>query len=102
MNAPWAPYDPNKITVNNTTFAQTVAIDVKEPWYYPSEAILDLRLAKDFRIGGRTLNFALDLLNAFNAAVPSYIGEGNIQPVGRVTTVTIPSRTLRLNIRFDF
>lgn len=102
QNSPWAPVDPNRITVNTATFAQTVAIDVNDPWYYPSEAILDLRLAKDFKIGGQRLNVALDLLNAFNANVPSYIGEGNIQPVGRVTTVTIPSRMLRLNIRFDF
>jgi hypothetical protein len=102
QNSPWAPVDPNRITANTSTFAQTVAIDVNDPWYYPSEAILDLRLARDFKISGNKLNVALDLLNAFNAAVPSYVGEGNIHPVGRVTTVTIPSRTLRLNIRFDF
>lgn len=103
VNSAWGAPDPSKITVNNTTFAQTVAIPVKDPWYYPSETILDLRLARDFKIGGRrTLNVALDVLNAFNAATPSYIGEGAIQAVGRVTTVTIPSRTFRLNVRFDF
>jgi hypothetical protein len=103
LNNPWAPVDPNKSTMNNGTFCNVVAIDVKDPWYYPDEKILDLRLAKDLRIAGkRTLNVALDFLNVFNENVPSYIGEGNIQPIGRVTSVTIPSRMFRLNVRFDF
>jgi hypothetical protein len=101
-NNPYGAVDPNKATTNNGTFCRTVAIDVKDPWYYPSEAILDLRLARDFKIGGNKLNVALDWLNALNADVPSYIGEGALHPVGRVTSVTIPSRMLRLNIRFDF
>jgi hypothetical protein len=102
-NSPWAPVDPNKSTINNSTFAQTVAIDVTKPWYYPSEAILDLRLSRDFKIGGsKSLNVALDLLNVFNENVASYIGEGSLQPVGRVTSVTIPSRMFRLSVRFDF
>jgi hypothetical protein len=102
MTSRWAPPVEGYVTSDDTAWTKVVAIDVKDPWYYPSEAMLDLRLAKDFRIGGRTLNVALDVLNAFNTATPSYIGEGNINEVGIVTAVTIPTRTFRLNIRFNF
>lgn len=97
------PWGTGLVITNNGTFARTVAIDVNEPWYYPAEKILDLRLSKDFRMADYgTLNIALDFLNVFNENTPSFIGEGGVQPVGRVTSVTIPSRKIRLNVRFQF
>jgi hypothetical protein len=102
--ATWmGPSPPPGTVVTLSGGARIPAIDAKDPWYLPSEKILDLRVGKDFKLGGYgSLNLAVDVLNVFNEAIPTGVGEGYIAAVGRVKGVTYPSRKIRLSLRYDF
>ena len=82
-----------------------VSIDPKDPWYLPSETVLDLRLDRGFRLADvGTLRVALDFLNVFNEGAVTNVGYGGeMEPViGKVSGITYPSRKLRLSVRFLF
>jgi len=96
-------YPPGSVINTGDNFI--VAIDPKDPWYLPSEAVLDLRLDKAIKLGDfGSLRLALDILNVFNEDAITNAGYGGAHEplIGRASGITYPSRKLRLNILFQF
>jgi len=102
QHSPWAD-PPGGVIISGGN--RVVSIDPKDPWYLPSETILDLRLDRAFRIADfGTVHLALDILNVFNESAVTNAGYGGeIEPtIGRVSGITFPSRKIRLSLRFQF
>lgn len=94
---------PNSVITSGGNFI--VSIDPKDPWYLPSEKILDLRLDRAFRLADYgNIHLSLDILNVFNENAVTNAGYGGeMEPViGLVSGLTFPSRKLRLSVRFQF
>jgi len=92
-------------SIINTGDNYIVAIDPTDPWYLPSEIILDLRFEKSFRLAGYgSLRLSMDILNVFNEAAVTNAGYGGAHEpeVGRVSGITFPSRKFRLSVGFEF
>ncbi|NIO20561.1 MAG: TonB-dependent receptor [Candidatus Aenigmarchaeota archaeon] len=104
VHSPWGN-PPGSVVLPHSGTDFVVSIDPKDPWYLPSEYLLDLRVEKTFSLAGYgSLNIALDILNAFNedAVVNAGYG-GEMEPIiGMVSGLTFPSRKFRLNVRFLF
>ncbi len=103
----WPSWNPSRPpgSVVNTGDNYIVSIDPKNPWYLPSETILDLRLEKAVRMSNYgSIRVALDVLNVFNESAVTNAGYGGaIEPeIGRVSGLTFPSRKFRLSIGFEF
>lgn len=99
----WGGKPPGSVI--NTGDNYIVSIDPNDPWYLPSEMILDLRLDKSFAISDYGyIRVSLDVLNLFNEDAVTNAGQGgSIEPViGRVSGLTFPSRKARLNLSFEF
>ncbi len=82
-----------------------VSIDPNDPWYLPSQKVLDLRIDKGFALSDfGTVRIALDLLNALNEDAVTNAGYGGAHEpqIGRVSGVTYPSRKIRLSLSFQF
>jgi hypothetical protein len=91
--------------VITTGGSHIVSIDPNDPWYLPSEAVLDLRLDKGFALSDYgTLRIALDMLNALNedAVVNAGYGGAHEPIIGRVSGITYPSRKIRLSLSLQF
>ncbi|NIM90941.1 MAG: TonB-dependent receptor [Candidatus Aminicenantes bacterium] len=91
--------------VITTGGSHIVAIDPNDPWYLPSETVVDLRLDKGFALGDYgVIRAALDVLNVFNEDAVTNAGYGGAhEPVlGRVSGLTFPSRKIRLSLSFQF
>jgi len=91
--------------VITTGGSHVVSIDPNDPWYLPSEIVLDLRLDKGFALGDYgVLRAALDILNVFNEDAVTNAGYGGaMEPIlGRVSGLTFPSRKIRLSLSFQF
>jgi hypothetical protein len=91
--------------VITTGGSHIVSIDPNDPWYLPSEAVLDLRLDKGFALSDYgTVRIALDMLNALNedAVVNAGYGGAHEPIIGRVSGITYPSRKIRLSLSFQF
>jgi hypothetical protein len=91
--------------VITTGGSHIVSIDPNDPWYLPSETVLDLRLDKGIALGDYgVLRAALDVLNVFNEDAVTNAGYGGAhEPIlGRVSGITYPSRKIRLSLSFQF
>ncbi len=96
-------YPPGSVINTGDNFI--VAINPKEPWYLPSETVLDLRLDKSIKVRDfGSIRLALDILNVFNEDAVTNAGYGGAHEpqIGRVSGITYPSRKLRFNILFQF
>lgn len=103
--AEWSFPDRPPNSVITTGGNYIVSIDPKDPWYLPSETILDLRIDRAFRLADfGSLHVALDILNVFNEDAVTNAGYGGeMEPVvGKVSGITFPSRKFRLSARFRF
>ncbi|MFP4081385.1 MAG: TonB-dependent receptor domain-containing protein [Candidatus Aminicenantes bacterium] len=99
----WGGKPPGSVIL--TGDSRIVSIDPNEPWYLPSEKILDLRLDKAFSLAEYgSLHLALDILNVFNEDAVTNAGYGGAHEplIGRISGVTFPSRKIRLSVRFQF
>jgi outer membrane receptor protein involved in Fe transport len=95
--SPWSNPDGSVVSTGG---GMVVGINPKEPYYVPGPKILDLSIAKNFKIGDvGSLSVMLDILNALNDDAIN-LADWSFQ-LGKVRGLVSP-RKVRLNVRFDF
>jgi len=78
-----------------------VAVNPNNPVFLPSSFIVDLRLGKNFALGGQqTVMVSVDCFNIFNSN--SVTNAEYYSRPGVVTAVTTPSRKFRLGLGYQF
>jgi len=91
----------NSIITTGSEDVRIVSINPKDPLYYPTQKILDLRLERAIKLPKGNLRLVLDLYNALNEKVVTN-ARWEYGQLGRVDGFLYPGMMARISVAYEF